>query len=90
MIRMDDTTVATALQEYLAEKQEKGLERFVDDRFLQLDEGNPILSRIARHFIAVADAESPDNADAIGQFILAVVSVIYNAELLSSRESLLE
>ena len=90
MIRMSNTTVATALQEYLAEKQEKGLERFVDDRFFQLDEGNPVLSRIARHFIAVADTESPDNADAIGQFILAVVSVIYNAELLSSRESLLE
>ena len=90
MIRMSDTTIATAIQEYLADKQEKQLEQFVDDRFFQLDDGNPELSRITKHFIAVADKESPDNADIIGQFLLAVVSVIYNAELLTSRESLLE
>jgi hypothetical protein len=87
---MSDTTIATAIQEYLAEKQDKELGQFVDDRFFQLDEGNPELSRIVRHFIAVADQESPDNADIIGQFLLAVVSVIFNAELLTSRESLLE
>jgi hypothetical protein len=85
-MHITEESIGHELRRYIAEESlsaddEAG--RFIDDRFFQLDEENPELSKFTRHMIAIISEDTTLGElakECSGRYLFMFATILHNAD----------